>query len=428
MPEEIFISYARKDRERAGPIVELFRDKGYSYWMDEGNIEAARLWSEQIVQAIKECEVLVLLVSENSLASDNVHKEVMLASETNKRILPIYLEPCDLPDRFRYQLAGIQHIEFYDLNSEKVRSKICSCLEEGSETMLSEEGRGYSKKTLAGPAARLRKLGLASFWTAVVPIVLLVLYAIVPFSAFFVSIVGLILILSLVEVAALVMGVISRKTVFGKVGLWISSSMIVLSVLAYGMFFHLEPGHAQMESSGGPSISVTSNDSGLVISSPGAISAGGGSTVIPHSYPGKSEVQLKTRQRKPQPTTQPTFRSVEPSNIQPPRSDANVKSFEIKGLVMKLSGAVNPRSMSIDLVLEGETADFEKMIKEYESKLRHEALELMSSYDYEECQSDGFMERVSSDLIKRYATVLPKTKQNASYPVTKLYFTKFLIQ
>ena len=95
---------------------------------------------------------------------------------------------------------------------------------------------------------------------------------------------------------------------------------------------------------------------------------------------------------------------------------------------MKLSGAVNPRSMSIDLVLEGETADFEKMIKEYESKLRHEALELMSSYDYEECQSVGFMERVSSDLMKRYATVLPKTKQNAPYLVTKLHFTKFLIQ
>ena len=59
MSEKIFISYARKDREKTAPITDLFRDKGYSYWMDESNIEAAGLWSEQIVQAIKECVMLV---------------------------------------------------------------------------------------------------------------------------------------------------------------------------------------------------------------------------------------------------------------------------------------------------------------------------------------------------------------------------------
>ncbi len=43
MSEKIFISYARKDREKTAPITDLFRDKGYSYWMDESNIEAAGL-------------------------------------------------------------------------------------------------------------------------------------------------------------------------------------------------------------------------------------------------------------------------------------------------------------------------------------------------------------------------------------------------
>ncbi len=247
MSEKIFISYARKDREKTAPITDLFRDKGYSYWMDESNIEAAGLWSEQIVQAIKECEVLVLLVSENSLASDNVHKEVMLASESNKRILPIYLEPCDLPDRFRYQLAGIQHVEFYDLNSEKVRSKICSSLEEGGEVMLATETGVHSGKVRPEPSDGLRKLGIVSFWAAVVPILVPILFS--PFllssglpqadkGEMILSIIGGVLFAVLyvffgvgLELVAFVTGIISRKTRYGMIGLLISSLIFLPGIL-----------------------------------------------------------------------------------------------------------------------------------------------------------------------------------------------------
>jgi len=143
MAEEIFISYARKDQERAEPLVSMLEEGGFSVWMDKGNIEAARLWSEQIVQAIKECRTLILLVSRNSLDSDNVLKEVMLASESKKKILPVYLEPCDLPDRFRYQLAGIQHIEFYDLDSTRVREKICTSLKSETEGFGASRANGF---------------------------------------------------------------------------------------------------------------------------------------------------------------------------------------------------------------------------------------------------------------------------------------------
>ena len=170
MAEDIFISYARKDQERAEPLVSMLKEGGFSVWMDKGNIEAARLWSEQIVQAIKECRTLILLVSRNSLDSDNVLKEVMLASESKKKILPVYLEPCDLPDRFRYQLAGIQHIEFYDLDSTRVREKICTSLK--SET----EGFGASRANGSPPGSpsELRTLGKISFWASITAIIILV--------------------------------------------------------------------------------------------------------------------------------------------------------------------------------------------------------------------------------------------------------------
>lgn len=101
------------------PLVKELREAGYSVWLDDTNIESAALWAEQIVEGLKNCKVLMLMASKDSLASANVLKEVMLASELEKTLLPVYLEECELPSRFQYQLAGIQHIELFEPSDQQ---------------------------------------------------------------------------------------------------------------------------------------------------------------------------------------------------------------------------------------------------------------------------------------------------------------------
>ena len=72
------------------------------------------MWSQEIVAAIRSCKVLILAISENSAGSENVVKEVALASEGRKRILPVYIEQAEIPESMAYQLAGIQRIEFFE--------------------------------------------------------------------------------------------------------------------------------------------------------------------------------------------------------------------------------------------------------------------------------------------------------------------------
>jgi hypothetical protein len=120
MSAEVFISYSSFDRDRVMPVVDSLRSKRISVWVDEGNIHAADLWSEQIVQAIADCQVMVVMLSQNSTDSHNVVKEVMLASEQKKALLPVYLEPSDVPAKLQYQLAGIQHLELYGQDDEQV--------------------------------------------------------------------------------------------------------------------------------------------------------------------------------------------------------------------------------------------------------------------------------------------------------------------
>lgn len=105
---DIFISYSSRDREKAEQLTELLASAGLSVWIDQAGIDVSTSWSKEIVQAINDCRAFLVLLSPASLASHNVIKEVSLASEKRKKILPLELEPVTLTEDFEYQLAGIQ--------------------------------------------------------------------------------------------------------------------------------------------------------------------------------------------------------------------------------------------------------------------------------------------------------------------------------
>ena len=112
-PAEVFLSYSRDDQDRVLELAAKLRAAGASLWVDQGAIDAASLWSEQIVNALESAKVLLLFVTEAAVHSDNVAKEVMLVSERKGHILPVYLEPTVITPTLKYQLAGIQHIEYF---------------------------------------------------------------------------------------------------------------------------------------------------------------------------------------------------------------------------------------------------------------------------------------------------------------------------
>ncbi len=114
---DIFISYSSIDREKAEQLTELLGSAGLSVWIDKAGIEAATSWSGEITQAITDCKVFVILLSPNSITSHNVSKEVSLASERKKKILPIDLIPVELPNDLAYHLAGIQRTSLTNIDS-----------------------------------------------------------------------------------------------------------------------------------------------------------------------------------------------------------------------------------------------------------------------------------------------------------------------
>ena len=83
---------------------------GLNIWIDQEGIHGAKLWSQEIVNAIDDSKVFILFASVTAFGSKNVTKELALASESDKHILPVFLEDAEIPAAMKYQLAGIQHL------------------------------------------------------------------------------------------------------------------------------------------------------------------------------------------------------------------------------------------------------------------------------------------------------------------------------
>ena len=119
MTPDVFISYSREDQLQVVKLVEHLRGQGLNVWMDETDIHGATIWTKEIVEAIRAADLFILAISHHSTGSKNVVKELALASEREKIILPIYLEQCEIPETMEYQLAGIQNIALHTLDKGK---------------------------------------------------------------------------------------------------------------------------------------------------------------------------------------------------------------------------------------------------------------------------------------------------------------------
>lgn len=126
---DVFISYSREDKDRVFALTEKLRAAGVPLWMDVGGIDAATMWGAEIVHALENAKVLLLMVTESAVRSHNVAKEVVLASERKGHILPVHLEQTQIPPGLRYPLAGIQHIEYFQGDPEDNLKTILRSLE-----------------------------------------------------------------------------------------------------------------------------------------------------------------------------------------------------------------------------------------------------------------------------------------------------------
>jgi hypothetical protein len=110
----VFVSYTSTERDRALAVADALEGAGIRVWIDRQAIVGGASWSAAIVRGIKHCTVFAVLGSQQAYGSPNVQRELNLAVEENKPLLPLLLELGTQPDEVRYALAGRQWLELLD--------------------------------------------------------------------------------------------------------------------------------------------------------------------------------------------------------------------------------------------------------------------------------------------------------------------------
>jgi len=141
-----FISYAHADAEEVERIVSKLEERGFEVWIDRISIRAGRQWRKEIVEGIDNAGAFVLHLSPSSIASINVLKELNLAEEAaDPYVIPVMLENISLPSQMRYQLAGVQHIAYFE-NAQTGYQKL--------ENELLDRLKQKAKQAIPRPAFR----------------------------------------------------------------------------------------------------------------------------------------------------------------------------------------------------------------------------------------------------------------------------------
>ena len=122
--KHVFISYSSKELDVAVKVCAYLEANGIPCWIAPRNVDAGGNYPSQIVSAIKNCEMLVLLASENTNASGHVTNEVSIAFDNKKIIIPFKLQQFNFTDEYLYFLGRKHWIEASnDVNAAMVLLK-----------------------------------------------------------------------------------------------------------------------------------------------------------------------------------------------------------------------------------------------------------------------------------------------------------------
>lgn len=172
MAKKVFISHSSKDNKVATAVCTALESRGHSCWMSSRDIKPGENFQGSIVRAIREAGVMVLVFSSNANNSEEIKKEMALASQSRKMVIPVRAEDVTPSEDFTYELATRQWIDMFidwETAIEKLSQQVEIAIPRTGDSQMAAMRRplptGKSSLPLfAGIAAVLLAGGAAAFW------------------------------------------------------------------------------------------------------------------------------------------------------------------------------------------------------------------------------------------------------------------------
>jgi hypothetical protein len=128
----VFIAYARTDAPAVSKLAQRLRSRGIETRIDTEDIAPGSVWMDALNNFIRNADTILFILTPASLRSQWCQREVELAVQFNKRILPVLLE--SVPDDIiPPELARLQYLVLTDISSERAFSTLVDAIHAGAK-------------------------------------------------------------------------------------------------------------------------------------------------------------------------------------------------------------------------------------------------------------------------------------------------------
>jgi hypothetical protein len=103
-----FFSYSRDDSEFALRLAEDLKVAGADVWLDQLDIAPGQRWPRAVQDALQNSPRILVILSPDSVGSNNVEDEVNFALDEQKTVIPVFYRDCKIP----FRLRPLQYIDF----------------------------------------------------------------------------------------------------------------------------------------------------------------------------------------------------------------------------------------------------------------------------------------------------------------------------
>lgn len=110
----VFVSYATADRKQALSICKALEGRGTECWIASRDVAPGENYQESIVRALRGARAMVLVFSDAANNSDEIKKELSLASRYHVPVVALRIADVEPSDAFAYELSTRQWIDAFD--------------------------------------------------------------------------------------------------------------------------------------------------------------------------------------------------------------------------------------------------------------------------------------------------------------------------
>ena len=160
MAHDVFLSYSHTDRETADQICAGLEAEGLRCWYAPRDIAPGADWAASIIEAINATQVMVVVLSEDSNASEQVRREISCAVSARVPLAVYRLQNTRLSRSMQYYLATVPAVDATRASDKKTISTLTTLVKRlkkekvpGSPAFFSVSGncgeKGYQFVTLS---------------------------------------------------------------------------------------------------------------------------------------------------------------------------------------------------------------------------------------------------------------------------------------